>query len=83
VARNQATPASDIDILIEPQPNMRIGLFDYVGMTHYMADLFPVPVDVANKTTLAGAAARSAAAKPASANKCVSTPTKLPFKTKT
>jgi predicted nucleotidyltransferase len=52
VARDEATPASDIDILIELEPDARIGVFEYVGITHYLADLFPERVDVANRRTL-------------------------------
>ena len=29
-----------------------VGLFEYVGMTRFLADLFPVRVDVANRSTL-------------------------------
>jgi predicted nucleotidyltransferase len=52
VARNEATSASDIDILIELEPEARIGVFGYVGIIHYISDIFPMPVDVANKSTL-------------------------------
>jgi predicted nucleotidyltransferase len=51
-ARDEATPASDIDILVDIDPEANIDLFDYVGITHYLSDLFPVPVDVANHKTL-------------------------------
>ncbi len=52
LARGEGTPSSDIDILVELEPGASIDLFDYVGITHYLADLFPVRVDVANKDTL-------------------------------
>jgi uncharacterized protein len=52
VARDQDTQASDIDILIELQPDNPIGLFEYVGITQYLEDLFPTRVDVANRKTL-------------------------------
>jgi predicted nucleotidyltransferase len=48
VARNEAKPDSDIDILIELEPDAAIDLFEYVSITHYLADLFPDRVDVAN-----------------------------------
>jgi uncharacterized protein len=48
VARNEAKPNSDIDILIEIAPDASIDLFEYVSITHYLADLFPARVDVAN-----------------------------------
>jgi len=52
LARGEGTPSSDIDILVELEPGARVDLFDYVGITHYLADLFPVRVDVANKDSL-------------------------------
>jgi hypothetical protein len=36
--------------LIELDPEARVGLFEYVGIAHYLADLFPVRVDIANAT---------------------------------
>ncbi len=42
VARDEATPASDIDILVELAPDAPIGLFEYVGITQYLSDLFPI-----------------------------------------
>lgn len=52
LARGDANPASDIDILIELEPGAPIGVFEYVGITQYLADLFPGRVDVANRRTL-------------------------------
>ncbi len=52
LARGEDQPASDIDILIELDPDAAIDLFAYVGITHYLADLFPARVDVANKSSL-------------------------------
>ena len=52
IARNEATTTSDIDILIELAPDARVGLFEYVGITQYLEDLFPVRVDVANRSRL-------------------------------
>jgi len=52
MARDEAKPESDIDILIEIDPDAQIGVFEYVAITHYLSDLFPVPVDVANRNTL-------------------------------
>jgi predicted nucleotidyltransferase len=52
VARGEAGRASDIDILVELAPEAGVDLFGYVGITHYLADLFPVHVDVANRSTL-------------------------------
>lgn len=52
VARGEQKRASDIDILIELEPQAPVGLFEYVGITQYLADLFPARVDVANRSTL-------------------------------
>src|SRR5271167_880952 len=52
VARGEATPKSDIDILIELDPQAPVGLFEYVGITQYLADLFPTRVDVLNRSGL-------------------------------
>ena len=52
VARNEAKPSSDIDILIEIEPGAPVGVFEYVGITQYLADLFPNRVDVANRKGL-------------------------------
>jgi hypothetical protein len=41
--------------LIELDPQAPIGLFEYVGITQYLADLFPVPVDVAKPKQLEAA----------------------------
>ena len=51
-ARGAATDASDIDILVDLRPDAPIGVFEYVGLTQFVADLFPVPVDVANHARL-------------------------------
>ena len=40
VARNDAKPESDIDILIELEPHVPVGVFEYVGIAQYLADPF-------------------------------------------
>jgi uncharacterized protein len=52
IARGEGEGTSDIDILIELHPQAPIGLFEYVGIAQYLADLFPVRVDVANRSSL-------------------------------
>lgn len=52
LARNDARPASDLDILVELEPDAPVSLFEYLGITHYLSDLFPLRVDVANRSTL-------------------------------
>jgi predicted nucleotidyltransferase len=51
-ARGETHSGSDIDIMIEIAPQAPIGLFEYVAITQYLADLFPEPVDVANRRKL-------------------------------
>jgi uncharacterized protein len=52
VVRAEGKRTRDIDILIELDPEAPIGLFEYVGITQYLADLFPVRVDIANRRSL-------------------------------
>ena len=52
LVRNESKRASDIDILIELEPDAQIGVFEYVGITQYLADLFPNRADVANRDSL-------------------------------
>ena len=51
LARGEARRRSDIDILIEIEPDAEIGLFEYVGITQYLEELFP-KADVANRAAL-------------------------------
>ncbi len=52
LARNEAEPASDIDLMIEVAPDAPIGVFEYAGITQYLAGLFPNGVDVSNRDKL-------------------------------
>jgi len=52
LARGESQPSSDIDIMIDVAPGAQVGLFEYVGITQYLADLFPGRVDVANRASL-------------------------------
>lgn len=51
-ARGEATSDSDLDILVEIDPSAHVDLYDYVGITQYIAELFTVPVDVADHAML-------------------------------
>jgi predicted nucleotidyltransferase len=51
-ARGDSRPDSDIDIMIEIAPQAPVGLFEYVAITQYLADLLPIQVDVANRSEL-------------------------------
>jgi predicted nucleotidyltransferase len=45
-ARGENRPGSDIDIMVEIDPEAHITVFDYVGLKEYIAGLFESPVDV-------------------------------------
>jgi predicted nucleotidyltransferase len=51
VARDEASRTSDVDILVEIEPDAPVGVFEYIGITQYLEDLFP-HVDVANRAML-------------------------------
>jgi uncharacterized protein len=52
VARGENRPDSDLDIVIEVDPEARITVFDYVGLKEYIAGLFDGPVDVVSRDGL-------------------------------
>ena len=52
VARGENRPGSDIDIMVEIDPEAHITMFDYVGLKEYIADLFDGPVDVVSRDSL-------------------------------
>jgi uncharacterized protein len=52
LARGDNHSGSDIDIMIELDPNSRMTVFDYVDLKEYIADLFEGPVDVVNRDAL-------------------------------
>ncbi len=52
VARGYNRPDSDLDIIIDIEPDARITLFDYVGLKEYIAGLFDGPVDVVSRAGL-------------------------------
>jgi uncharacterized protein len=51
-ARGDRLPGSDIDIMIEIDPDVLVDLFGYIAIKQYLADLFPNRVDVANRSQL-------------------------------
>jgi predicted nucleotidyltransferase len=51
-ARDEANPGSDVDIMVEIDPHAAVDLYAYVAITHYIASLFPVAVDVAEREQL-------------------------------
>lgn len=51
-ARGENHPGSDVDIMVEIDPDARITVFDYVELKEYIANLFDEPVDVVNRDGL-------------------------------
>ena len=52
VARGDSRPDSDIDIMVEIDPEAHLTVFDYAGLKDYIAGLFDGPVDVVNRDGL-------------------------------
>ena len=52
LARGDQRSDSDIDILVEIEPSAGIDLFAYIGLVHFIEDLFTDRVDVANRGQL-------------------------------
>ena len=52
VARGDARPDSDVDIVIELAPDNTLDLFAYSGLLRYIESLFPGPVDVVDREAL-------------------------------
>ena len=52
VARGDAGPQSDVDIMIEFAPDASLDIFAYVELKDFIAALFPGSVDVVNKDAL-------------------------------
>jgi uncharacterized protein len=52
VARGEAGPRSDVDIMIELAPDASLDIFAYVELKEFIEKLFPGRVDVVNKDAL-------------------------------
>ncbi len=52
VARGESHAGSDLDIVIDLDEGIGLDVYGYVGLCHFIDDLFPVAVDVANRKTL-------------------------------
>lgn len=52
VARGNNRRDSDVDIMIEVDPEAGMTVFDYVSLKEYIAGLFDGPVDVVNRESL-------------------------------
>jgi predicted nucleotidyltransferase len=52
IARGEGRPDSDLDIMIELDPEAKIGVFKYVGIQRYISALFSNRVDVVDRNSL-------------------------------
>jgi uncharacterized protein len=52
VARGENRSDSDLDIIIDIEPDAHVTVFDYVGLKEYIAGLFEGPVDVVSREAL-------------------------------
>jgi predicted nucleotidyltransferase len=52
VAREESSSESDLDVLIELDPNLKLDVFAYAGIQRFVAELFNGPVDVVDKDAL-------------------------------
>jgi predicted nucleotidyltransferase len=61
-ARGDNRPDSDIDIMIEIDPEAHVGVWGYVGLKEYISTLFDGQVDVVDREALKPYAAPAATA---------------------
>ena len=52
VARGEQRPDSDIDIMVELQQGVPIGVYGLVTIMSMIENLFPIPVDVSHRDSL-------------------------------
>ena len=52
VARGDAGPDSDLDIMVQIDPAADVNLYDYVGITQFIGDLFAGRADVSDRDML-------------------------------
>lgn len=60
VARGDADPDSDLDIMVQIDPAADVDLYDYVGITQFIDDLFAGRADVSDRDMLIEAVRREA-----------------------
>jgi len=52
VARGEERDDSDIDIMVDLDPEIVKGMFKYAGVRNLIADMFEVPVDVVDRESM-------------------------------
>lgn len=51
-ARDQATVSSDVDLLVEFDPDAHVGLFAYVRLLDFLSDVMDTRIDLATPAAL-------------------------------
>jgi hypothetical protein len=51
-SRDQATPQSDVDLLVEFDPKAHVGLFDFVRLLDHLSDVMDTRIDLATPEAL-------------------------------
>ena len=51
-SRDQATPQSDVDLLVEFDPAAHVGLFDFVRLLDHLSDVMDTRIDLATPDAL-------------------------------
>ena len=51
-SRDQATPQSDVDLLVEFDPGAHVGLFDFVRLLDHLSDVMDTRIDLATPEAL-------------------------------
>ena len=51
-SRDQATPQSDVDLLVEFDPAAHVGLFDFVRLLDHLSDVMDTRIDLATPEAL-------------------------------
>lgn len=52
VARGESHPGSDLDVMIDIDRERVRDVFTYAGLCRFIDELFPIPVDVAERESL-------------------------------
>ena len=52
VARDEATDASDIDVLVEFEEGRPVGLFEFIRLQRFLSEILGRPVDLATPDAL-------------------------------
>ena len=60
VARGDDGPDSDLDIMVQIDPTANVNLYDYVGITQFIGDLFAGRADVSDREMLIESVRREA-----------------------